>query len=182
MSTKRRARDLVPSVLPDGTKCCACGCGKPIPKGRRSWASQACVEEWKIRNWPAVARQKVWKRDRGICAACGRDSAIMHESAKRDRSVWMARRPDMEHHPSDLETARLRYQHALNLWFAARPRITHHAWEMDHKLEVVNGGGQCGLDNLQTLCIACHRQKTRRLAAERAAARRLAKQPELVLP
>lgn len=37
-------------------------------------------------------------------------------------------------------------------------------WEADHILEVVNGGGACGLENLQTLCSdPCHRQKTREL-------------------
>ena len=37
------------------------------------------------------------------------------------------------------------------------------AWQADHILEVVNGGGACGLDNLQTLCLRCHTSKTTRL-------------------
>jgi 5-methylcytosine-specific restriction enzyme A len=30
-------------------------------------------------------------------------------------------------------------------------------WEMDHITPVVLGGGLCGLDNLRTLCVACHK-------------------------
>lgn len=33
-------------------------------------------------------------------------------------------------------------------------------WEVDHIVPVVEGGGECGLDNLQTLCLACHKAKT----------------------
>jgi hypothetical protein len=47
-------------------------------------------------------------------------------------------------------------------------------WDLDHIVEVVRGGGACGPENLQTLCQPCHKAKTRRLAAERAAERRLA--------
>lgn len=44
-------------------------------------------------------------------------------------------------------------------------------WDMDHIKEVVRGGDN-QLDNLQTLCQPCHKAKTKRLAAERAAERR----------
>ncbi len=48
-------------------------------------------------------------------------------------------------------------------------------WEVDHIVPVVLGGGCCGLDNLRTLCVPCHKKATARLAAERARARREAK-------
>lgn len=44
-------------------------------------------------------------------------------------------------------------------------------WDMDHIKEVVRGGDY-QIDNLQTLCQPCHKAKTKRLAAERAAERR----------
>lgn len=34
-------------------------------------------------------------------------------------------------------------------------------WEADHVLAVVNGGGGCSLDGYRTLCVACHREKTK---------------------
>jgi hypothetical protein len=46
------------------------------------------------------------------------------------------------------------------------------AWDADHILEVVNGGGLCGLENYQTLCHPCHKAKTAKLAADLAVKRR----------
>ncbi len=57
-------------------------------------------------------------------------------------------------------------------WLAERQIPWHRRfgrwWDADHIRPVAEGGGVCGLDNLQTLCLACHRQKT---AAQRAARR-----------
>lgn len=33
-------------------------------------------------------------------------------------------------------------------------------WQADHIIEVRDGGGGCGLDNFQTLCKDCHKEKT----------------------
>jgi 5-methylcytosine-specific restriction endonuclease McrA len=38
-------------------------------------------------------------------------------------------------------------------------------WDADHIVAVAEGGGQCDLDNLRTLCVACHREATARLRA-----------------
>lgn len=45
-------------------------------------------------------------------------------------------------------------------------------WEADHILSVVEGGGGRGLDNFQTLCLDCHKGKTRELRRRQAATRR----------
>ena len=46
------------------------------------------------------------------------------------------------------------------------------SWEADHILSVVEGGGGRGLDNFQTLCLDCHKGKTRELRRSQAAGRR----------
>lgn len=38
-------------------------------------------------------------------------------------------------------------------------------WEMDHIIPVVEGGGECGLDNLRSLCQPCHKTVTAELRA-----------------
>lgn len=38
-----------------------------------------------------------------------------------------------------------------------------HFWEMNHIRPVSEGGGSCGLDNLETLCLPCHRRHTKAL-------------------
>jgi 5-methylcytosine-specific restriction endonuclease McrA len=48
-----------------------------------------------------------------------------------------------------------------------------HTWEADHVVPVVEGGGQCGLDNFRTLCLSCHRKETAKLLRRRAEQRRI---------
>ena len=51
--------------------------------------------------------------------------------------------------------------------------LKHSLWQMDHIKPVVEGGGSCvTLDNLQSLCLRCHKQVTAELATRRARAKR----------
>jgi hypothetical protein len=36
-------------------------------------------------------------------------------------------------------------------------------WDADHILPVVEGGGECDLGNIRTLCLWCHREETGKL-------------------
>lgn len=36
-------------------------------------------------------------------------------------------------------------------------------WQADHILSVVNGGGASDISNFQTLCLGCHKEKTKSL-------------------
>ena len=57
-----------------------------------------------------------------------------------------------------------------------RSRGTGDLWQADHIVAVVEGGGECSLGNLRTLCTTCHKVETASLAARRAESRRLAVQ------
>lgn len=35
-------------------------------------------------------------------------------------------------------------------------------WQADHIVPVYKGGGGCGIENFQTLCLDCHKEKTRK--------------------
>src|SRR5262249_30993667 len=45
-------------------------------------------------------------------------------------------------------------------------------WDADHIVPVVEGGGECDLENLRTLCLICHRQQTLALRRRLGAAQR----------
>src|SRR5271170_3955986 len=48
-------------------------CNLEVPKGRVTFCSAWCVEEWRVRSDPGYIREKVLERDRGVCAGCGTD-------------------------------------------------------------------------------------------------------------
>jgi len=48
-------------------------------------------------------------------------------------------------------------------------------WQADHILPVSEGGGECGIENMRTLCTAHHQEATKALAGRRAAAAKLLK-------
>ncbi|KAI5088872.1 DNA annealing helicase and endonuclease ZRANB3 [Silurus meridionalis] len=53
-----------------------------------------------------------------------------------------------------------------------RHPVEGHFWQVDHIKPVYSGGGQCLLDNLQTLCTVCHRMRTSQQAKERSLTKR----------
>lgn len=156
VSTNRRA-GLPPSPKgPDGRHLCR-WCRKPVDPPRRYWCSDACVEEYRIRSDPSYARQKVWERDRGVCAVCGVDTGPLQEQLD---ALWSSVRWAP---PSQAAQERLA---ALGFpWDPFMPRP--HVWEADHIVPVVEGGGETGLENLRTLCLRCHRLETAKLARRR---------------
>jgi 5-methylcytosine-specific restriction endonuclease McrA len=44
-----------------------------------------------------------------------------------------------------------------------KTRMRRSLWDADHILPVTEGGGECDLDNIRTLCLRCHREATKRL-------------------
>jgi 5-methylcytosine-specific restriction endonuclease McrA len=125
-------------------------CNLEVPKGRRTFCSSWCVNEWRLRTDPAHVRDCVFARDNGICALCGLDTV---REWRRVRRLRGAKRCD-----------------ALAAWGLRRmSRVS--LWDADHIVPVSEGGGECDLSNLRTLCLRCHRgvtQELRRRLATRA--------------
>ncbi len=46
------------------------------------------------------------------------------------------------------------------MWGLRSPQARRSLWDADHIVPVAEGGGQCDLDNLRTLCLPCHREQT----------------------
>ena len=53
------------------------------PPGRRTFCSDWCVHEWRLRTDPGYLRDQVFERDKGICAACGLDTAAEWRRLKK---------------------------------------------------------------------------------------------------
>jgi len=57
-------------------------CGLPVVGRRRTFCSDACVHEWRLRAWPSYLRAAVFTRDAGICALCGLDTKELPEERR----------------------------------------------------------------------------------------------------
>lgn len=119
-------------------------CRDETPPRRRTFCSDACVHEWKLRTDPGYLREQVLKRDAGVCAKCGVDTVALRRDMRR--FDFAARRK------------------FLKEW-GLTERSRKSLWDADHILPVVEGGGQCDLSNMRTLCLKCHRDATAALRA-----------------
>jgi hypothetical protein len=116
-----------------------------IAKRRRTFCSDYCVHQWRMRTDPGYLRDQVFARDRGICYLCHIDTIAAYAALKRSRGA--------------ARTA------GLSLYGMKTISSRRSLWDADHILPVAEGGGQCDLDNLRTLCLLCHREATRSLRA-----------------
>jgi 5-methylcytosine-specific restriction endonuclease McrA len=131
-----------------------------VPKPKRSFCSDACVHEWKVRTDPNYARDCVLSRDNGICAKCGRDTiAWWHELQLELRQAGFGIAPEI-----CAARAAVYRRHGLS---ARGPGQRVSLWDVDHITPVSEGGGECGLEGLRTLCVICHRNETDALTARR---------------
>jgi 5-methylcytosine-specific restriction protein A len=60
-------------------------------------------------------------------------------------------------------------------------RVSSDWWDADHIVPVIEGGGECGIDNFRTLCIPCHKAETAALRKRMARRRIEAKELPLLL-
>jgi 5-methylcytosine-specific restriction enzyme A len=126
---------------PNGRGLCR-WCSLEVPARRFTFCSEYCVHEWKLRTQPGYLRDQILRRDGGICAHCGLDTIKEHRRLKRARGSGRA---------------------ALMRHWGFDTRMRKSLWDADHILPVTEGGGECDLDNIRTLCLRCHRAVTAQL-------------------
>jgi 5-methylcytosine-specific restriction enzyme A len=115
-------------------------CGAEVPSRRRTFCGPGCVHQWRLRTDPGYLREQVFARDRGVCAGCGLDTEALR---KDKRKLDYAARRQFEKD-----------------WGGRR-----NLWDADHIVPVAEGGGECDLSNMRTLCLKCHREATAALRA-----------------
>ena len=126
---------------PNGRGLCR-WCSLEVPRGRYTFCSEFCVHEWKLRTQPAYLREQVLKRDHGICASCRINTLAVARTLRYARGIRRA---------------------SLLEYWGLRRRSRRTLWDADHIVPVTEGGGECDLDNIRTLCLRCHRQATAQL-------------------
>jgi 5-methylcytosine-specific restriction protein A len=137
---------LSPAALgrgPNGLPLCRWCDLEIMAKRRRTFCSDYCVDQWRLRTDPGYVRDRVFARDGGVCADCGADTVRIFAALKRARGK-----------------AR---EEGLRFYGMRTISSRHSLWDADHIVPVAEGGGQCDLGNLRTLCVTCHRAATAKL-------------------
>ena len=129
---------------PNGRRLCR-WCGREVSNTRRSYCNADCLEEYNIRSNPTWARWRVIRRDKGVCARCGIDTSMLWDAIR-----MMGR--DVRN--GSYNTLFRAFLADNGLHYEA------HDFEVHHKHAIAEGGGPCGLDGLETLCVRCHKRET----------------------
>ncbi len=129
------------------------------------FCSGACLQEFFQRTTSGALRRAVRTQDRGVCATCGLDCCALTKrvqlegDADKRRALVLRSVPAFATHPRLLER------------FVLQP-LEGNLWHADHVVPVHLGGGECGLDNIRSLCVLCHSRVSAEQSAARAGLRR----------
>jgi 5-methylcytosine-specific restriction enzyme A len=133
-----RGREL--ETGPNGRPLCRWCRLEILARRRRTFCSDFCVHQWRLRSDPGYLRDQVFLRDAGVCALCSVDTVKTYRALKRSRGAER--------------------REALEMWGLRSVTARRSLWDADHVVPVAEGGGECDLDNLRTLCLLCHREVT----------------------
>lgn len=126
-------------------------CNNSVKPPRRTICSVECSNEILIRTNHKYMKNCVYKRDKAICCLCHKDTKTIKQ--------------ELFNNYNNKNNILKKYNISLkrriykNKWGGG-------LWDVDHIKPVKEGGGCCGLDNLRTLCINCHKMVTRNMYLE----------------
>jgi 5-methylcytosine-specific restriction protein A len=138
---------------PNGFRLCR-WCGNEVRPPKKTFCSASCVHEWKLRSSVSYLRSQTYARDLGKCASCAADTRYQKIQIEDSLHKAKGNHKDPEH---------LALLKSLGLTVTESQRSL---WQADHINPVVQGGGLCGLENIRTLCVKCHKGVTKVLLAK----------------
>jgi 5-methylcytosine-specific restriction enzyme A len=154
ISLRQNEKEIGNLTGPNGRRLCR-WCRHEVSPPRKTFCSENCLHEWRLRSSVKYLRKFVYERDLGICAQCGIDTRYTRieienaaQASMRESGRWY-----WEDHPIYLACI-AKYELTLK---EARGTLFH----ADHIIRVVDGGGLADLSNIQSMCIKCHKIKTK---------------------
>lgn len=113
----------------------------------------------------ASLRLVIYERDGGRCVKCAVDLLAIERAF-----AWYKRKYDAEmcqnktglppHEANKRRALMAHWPHPQEFQKAAGFDLREHVWECNHKAGIAEGGDPVDPDNLETLCLRCHKQHT----------------------
>ncbi|RLN33318.1 DNA annealing helicase and endonuclease ZRANB3 [Panicum miliaceum] len=113
----------------------------------------ACFQEYRLRTSGRALRQALFQLERGKCCQCKLDCCKL---VKHIKPLPMEKREEYIQKAAPNIASRKKLLDKL-----VREPTDGNAWHADHIIPVYKGGGECKLENMRTLCVACHYEVTR---------------------
>ncbi|KAK2970334.1 hypothetical protein RJ640_003302 [Escallonia rubra] len=123
----------------------------------------SCYEEYRSRTSNRFLREGLFQIEHGICSICKLDC---HKLVQHIRPLPSEKR---EEYIKNLEPKLAKRRKLLDR--LVRDPTESNSWHADHIVPVYQGGGECRLENMRTLCVACHADVTAAQCAERRSTR-----------
>ncbi|CAD6344033.1 unnamed protein product [Miscanthus lutarioriparius] len=113
----------------------------------------ACFQEYRLRTSGRALRQALFQIERGKCSQCKLDC---YKLVKHIKPLPLEKREEYIRKVAPNIVSRKKLLDKL-----VHEPIDGNAWHADHIMPVYKGGGECKLENMGTLCVACHYEVTR---------------------
>lgn len=126
-----------------------------------------CYEEYRLRTSNRQLRKGLAQIEHGVCTNCHLDCRKL---VKNIKSLSLEKRREFIMREAPKVAARKKLLEKL-----ISDPSEGNAWHADHIVPVYRGGGECRLENMRTLCIACHAEVTLGQCRERRTERAKAK-------
>ncbi|XP_076881682.1 uncharacterized protein LOC143529883 [Bidens hawaiensis] len=126
-----------------------------------------CYDEYRLRTSNRYLRTGLAQIEHGVCTNCHLDCRKL---VKNIKPLSLEKRREFV----IKEAPKLAVRKNLLEKLISDP-TKGNAWHADHIVPVYRGGGECRLENMRTLCIACHAEVTAAQCAERRSERAKAK-------
>lgn len=166
--TPSRTSSDAPTIGSPGAPTPAAALARPddVPEARplsdaELFCSGSCRANYFGQRCSGSLRRQLGDLDGATCAVCSLDAAAVCQAL-------------CEAPPGAARTAllqRLAPRIAASAKLSARlveaPQLAGNCWHADHVQAVADGGGECSVDNMQVLCVACHQDKSTRERRER---------------
>ncbi|XP_073224307.1 uncharacterized protein [Cicer arietinum] len=118
-----------------------------------------CYQEYRMRTSSRFLRQELFQIEQGVCTNCQLDC---HKLVVHIRPLSLERRQGYIEKVAPKIAKRKKMLEKL-----VNDPSEGNAWHADHIVPVYKGGGECNLENMRTLCVACHHDVTAVQCVER---------------